>query len=264
VLPKPAYDSLMGIIPESEWGEGNPGVDADIAPDENGWYFHSTFEEDADQWTARGESAVQISGRKPYQGGDALLVEGRTSAWHGASLSLDARAFKPGNAYSFSVHTMYLDGNDTDQFYLKLQYTNGDGDTKYATIAQGMGFKGEWFQLANTSYRIPEDASDLRIYVETAKSTNHFYLDEAVGAVDGTVIKGAGEAEPIIYGDLDQDGRITAFDMALVKRGLLGEFASVRASASADVDRNGAVEVRDAVLIQKFLFGKIQSFTSET
>ena len=48
VQPKPAYYSLMGIIPESEWGEGNPGADADIAPDENGWYFHSTFEEDAD------------------------------------------------------------------------------------------------------------------------------------------------------------------------------------------------------------------------
>lgn len=44
---------------------------------------------------------------------------------------------------------MYFDGSATDNFYLKLEYTDANGDKKYDTIAQATAIKGEWVQLAN-------------------------------------------------------------------------------------------------------------------
>ncbi|MDO4157310.1 MAG: endo-1,4-beta-xylanase, partial [Oscillospiraceae bacterium] len=45
--PKLAYTTLTAMIPQSEWGDGS-NVGGEIKPNEYGWYFHSTFEGDAD------------------------------------------------------------------------------------------------------------------------------------------------------------------------------------------------------------------------
>ena len=86
---------------------------------------------------------------------------------------------------------MYFDGDNAQTFYMKLQYTDSNGDTQYSQIAEGTAVKGEWIQLANTNYTIPDDASNMQLYVETADSTDNFYIDEAIGAVAGTIIDGA-------------------------------------------------------------------------
>ena len=99
-----------------------------------------------------------------------------------------------GKTYSFSTNVQYFDGDATDTFYFKLQYTDANGDTQYDTIAEGTAIQGEWMQLANKNYKIPEGATNLQLYVETKDSTSNFYLDEVIGAVGGTGILGAGEA----------------------------------------------------------------------
>ena len=116
----------------------------------------------------------------------------------------------PGKEYSFSVNVEYFDGDATDQFFLKLAYTDANGEAQYATVAEGTAVKGEWVQLANKNYQIPEDATNMVLYVETAESTNNFYLDEAIGAVGGTSIIGAGESKPFHLGDVNADGVINA------------------------------------------------------
>lgn len=259
VKPKPAHEALMKLVPQSEWGEGITPP-ADIEPDSNGWYFNSVFEESTDGWEARGSANILQSGRKAYDGEESLLVENRTSSWHGAAFTLNPRAFKAGKSYSFSVNTTYLEGDDTDKFYLKLQYTNSDGDTKYATIAEATAIKGQWVQLANTNYKLPDDAADMKIYVETAESTNNFYIDDAVGATAGTIIKGAVTVEKYILGDIDNDGIINVFDMILARKGLVEGFTSTREKNSADIDKNGKYEINDAVLLQSYILGKIKKF----
>lgn len=257
--PKLAYTTLTEMIPESEWGDGS-SVGGTIEPDSNGYYFHSTFEGDTDSWTARGSADILTSGRTAYAGSESLLVENRAAAWNGVSRTLNSRAFVPGNEYSFSVNVTYFDGADTDKFYLKLQYTDSNGDTQYATVAEGTGINGEWIQLANTNYMIPSDASNMQLYVETAETTNNFYIDEAIGAVGGTVIAGAGESTEIILGDINGDGRINCFDMVLARKGLINGFTETRKSLAADVDQSGKYEVNDAVLIQEYILGMIKEF----
>lgn len=257
--PKLAYTALTNMIPESEWGDGS-NVGGTIEPNEYGWYFHSTFEGDTDGWTARGDSDVLTSGRTAYVGSESLLVQNRTASWNGVYRTLNPKAFVPGNEYSFSVNVTYFDGAPTDKFYLKLQYTDENGETHYPTVAEGTGIKGEWIQLANKNYQIPSDASDMQLYVETAETTNNFYIDEAIGAVGGTTILGAGELKDIILGDINFDGTVDSFDVFMAREGIINGFDSTAASVAADVDRSGIFDETDLKLIQDFVLSRITEF----
>ena len=235
----------------------------DIEPDENGYFFHDTFEGSTDNWAGRGEATILTSGRTAYKGSEALLVQERTSAWHGALKDLNAAAFVPGEEFSFSVDAIYLDGGATDTFYLKLQYTDGSGETQYSTIAEANAIKGEWVQLANPNYQIPSDAKNMSIYVETAESTISFYIDEAIGALPGTKVEGPAPIS-FILGDVTCDGVINGFDVAAAKKGLAkGTFASTSAKLAADVNQSGKFEVVDVVQIVKFVMGQIDKFTAD-
>ena len=257
--PKLAYTTLTSMIPESEWGDGTD-IGGAVEPNEYGWYFEDSFEGDTCSWNARGSSSILTSGRTAYIGDEALLVQERTDAWNGAYKSLNTAVFIPGNKYSFSVNVTYFDGDATDQFYLKLQYTDVNGDTQYDTIAEGTGIKGEWVKLANRNYMIPSGASDLQLYVETAETTNNFYIDEAIGAVEGTYILGAGEAKDIILGDVNFDGEINCFDITFARKGYTEGFDSAAAEIAADVDQSGAADIKDIQLLQDYILSKITEF----
>ena len=142
----------------------------------------------------------------------------------------------------------YFDGDATDTFYFKLQYTDANGDTQYDTIAEGTAIQGEWMQLANKNYTIPADATNLQIYVETKDSTNNFYLDEVIGAVGGTGILGAGEAPTLTLGDVNADGVINVLDLSLAKHGVSSGFSGNVAKLAADVDQNRIVDAADVNL----------------
>ena len=241
---------------------------ANTDPDENGWYFHDEFEGDTCSWEGRGAASVMTSGRTNYVGKEALLVQGRTAAWNGATKALNAKAFVPGKEYSFSVNASYFDGDLTDTFYLKLQYTDANGDTQYDSIATAKGVQGKWVQLANTNYTIPAGAKNMQIYVETADTTNNFYIDEAIGAIAGTVIPGAGAInvpETLIPGDVNLDGVIDGFDLAATKRGLAaGGFDNVFSAKAADVNKSTVFDAEDVQELSSFLLKKTTAFTDQT
>ena len=237
-------------------------TEQETQPDANGYYFHDTFEGDVSDWTARGSAEVKLSGRTAYEGSESLLATERTSAWHGSAKPLDANTFKPGNAYSFSTNAMYFDGANTDTFYLKLQYKGSDGETHYASIAEGTTLKGEWVQLANENYTIPADASDMMLYVETPKTTNNFYIDDVIGAKAGTKIKGA-ESIPYTRGDVNSDGVVNIYDLLLAKKYLISGFPQTRSAVTADVSGNNTNDVSDIVVLTKFLHGSIRQFPEQ-
>jgi peptidoglycan/xylan/chitin deacetylase (PgdA/CDA1 family) len=68
---------------------------------------------------------------------------------------------------------------------LTLQYTL-DGEENYDQIASATVKSGEWTKLENTSYTIPSGATNMLIYVEAPDSYTDFYIDEFVGATEGT------------------------------------------------------------------------------
>ncbi|MBR4362094.1 MAG: endo-1,4-beta-xylanase [Ruminococcus sp.] len=270
--PKQCYTAIQSIIPDSQWTTGipytGPGggsyTPPSYDPDENGYYFNATFEEGTDSFSGRGAASVsKASGG--YNSSNALFCEGRTATWNGAAIALSP-AFKAGEAYSFSVNAMSKAGGDTSTFKFTLQYTGSDGEAHYDEIASATAPKGEWVQLANTEYTIPAGASDMQIYVETTDEdvTNDFYIDDAIGAVKGTKIAGAGQpvviVKNLLRGDTDFDGALTAFDMIGERKAVLGQITDAKTLKNADVDQSTTVEINDLVLLQEFLLGKIKTF----
>lgn len=259
--PKPAYTTLMGMVPQSEWVDGYQGDnDEPVKPNEFGWYFQDGFEGDICTWESRGASSILTSGRTAFVGNESLLVQERTDSWNGASRTLNPRAFVPGNEYSFSSNVMYFDGAATDTFYMKLEYTDAAGKTQYSTIAEGTAVKGEWVQLANKNYKIPEDASNMRLYIETAETTNNFYIDEVIGAIAGTSIIGAEPSVKISLGDVNCDGKINIFDLCEAKNGYKNGFEKTAWKIAADVDQSGVFDTTDIKLLQQYISHVITKF----
>ncbi len=225
-----------------------------VEADANGYYFHDTFEGDTDGWTGHGASDVLLSGRNPYLDAEALLAQNRESSWNGAEKSISSSVFVPGNAYSFSVCASYLDGeNDTETFKLTLQYTGSDGETHFSNIASGTAKKGNYVQLANTNYVIPEGASNLIIYVETDSGSNNFYIDEAIGAVAGTEIDGP-DGYVFVQGDVNADGSFSVADVVMLQKWMLcSKNASLTDWQAGDLVDDDKIDIFDLCLMKRLL-----------
>ncbi len=237
-----------------------PDRPANGEPDENGYYFHDDFEATACNWAERGDATLELSGRAPYAGTNALLVSGRTASWNGAQKALNTRSFKPGTAYSFSACVNYLEGEASARFYLSLQYKDAAGETQYLHLDEKTAVKGKYVQLCNREVTIPAGATDLYLYVETTgeEDTMNYYLDEAYGAVAGTIIEGPGEVDgpgEITYrlGDVNGDGQLNTMDLTAMKQGILNGFSKEASLMAADITRDGNVTYLDAWAFNLFL-----------
>ncbi|MBE6851138.1 MAG: carbohydrate-binding protein [Ruminococcus sp.] len=251
------YSGGSGFLFNVDWWQfsGSGG-----GPSEEGYYFNSTFEKSDDGWSGRGGASVGATNKEAYQGDRALYVSDRTASWNGATKKLSTSYFKKGESYSFSAEVMQNEGSAAETVMMKLQYTNASGETQYDTIATATAIKGEWVQLANTEYKIPADASNMEIYLETESGTTSFYVDHVIGALPGTEVEGSGSFN-VIKADIDMNGKVNAFDIACAKKGLVKDFPSAAAALAADVDENGEFEVVDVVQIVKFVMGRISAFT---
>ncbi len=236
-----------------------PVVQEPETPDENGYYFHDTFEDGSNNWTGRGSAEVMTNTQTAYQGNHSLLVQNRASAWNGAQKTLNSKTFEAGKEYSFSVCAYYNTGADSQNFLLSLQYTDASGETVYDHIATATAINGSYVQLANTNYKIPEGATNPILYVETESGTGNFYIDEAIGAVAGTVIEGP-KAVKLILGDVNCDGQIDGRDLSLAKRYYGKTFPDRITALAADVDQSGEYDTVDISLLSDYLIAKITEF----
>ncbi|MGN0621334.1 MAG: glycoside hydrolase family 11 protein [Porcipelethomonas sp.] len=214
-----------------------------VEPDENGYYFHSTFENGADEWDSRGGTKVETISQNAYKGSKCLSVTGRTDSWNGTARSLPVTTFIPGQSYSFSTMAMQ-NSSESEDFRLTLQYDLA-GKTNYSMVAGETGAKGEWVQLSNTSFTIPEGASNLLLYIETAESTANFFIDEAIVAKNGTVIKD----ESAKKGDANGDGKADSADIKALTDFLLAKTESL--GGDADMNDDGVLNVFDLAMLRK-------------
>lgn len=234
-----------------------------VEPDADGYWFHCTFERNTDNFSSRAGESLAVSSSEAYAGEKSLYVSDRGECWMGPVHSLNSGIFRPGEKFSFSAVAKYTEGDtDTDTFHFTFFYRDAENEPQYLKIATETAVKGEWVQLSNPAFEIPEGASSMQIYVETAKSKNSFYLDEVIAAPAMTVIDGPGPSVQYRRGDLNNDGRITAVDLALMKYGLLNGFTDPARSRAADVNLDGTVSVADALWLIRFLTGEIAGFES--
>ena len=153
-------------------------------PADGTYYFNDTFESGNGNWESRGATSLKSDSSNYYSGSKSVLVTGREDTWQGVAIPLDSSQFVPGYSYSFSTAILQKSGS-TEEAKLTLQYNDASGEEQYSTVASADAASGKWTKLENTSYTIPEGATNLLLYVET-ESTTDFYVDNAIGAVEGT------------------------------------------------------------------------------
>ncbi len=229
-------------------GDGDGGAvipSTPVEPDENGYYFHSTFEEGEDSWSGRGDASVAVSGGSAYEGSKLMSVTGRTDSWNGVARGLSTSTFVPGSSYGFSVMAMQ-NSTASEDFKLTLQCTV-DGEDTYHTVAENTGAKGEWVQLSNPSFTIPAGSSNLILYVETADTTTNFYIDEAIGGIENCVSAAEQKAK---LGDVNLDGKVDGSDLKALENHVLGRGDKINFESS-DMDSDGKIDSMDVVLLRK-------------
>ena len=254
--PKPAYQAVAGLIPESEWGVCTAEEETSL-PDENGYYFRDHFDSGTDGWQGRGAAGITAGSSEHYEGSGALYITGREKAWNGAEKLLNTGICRCGEAYSFSVNVKYAGEEAQMPMFLKLQYKDANDETHYDTIAECTAVSGAWAQLCCTNYTLPDGASNMKIYAETESGTGDFYLDEAACAVAGTVIDGAGQPDFTVRGDVNADRKCTDEDVILLQKWLLSMPDTVLTDwHAADMDGNGTLNAADLSLMKSALLAK--------
>ncbi len=223
------------------------------APPADGYYMKEDFENGAGVWTSRGET-TSVASTNAGAAGNGLAVTGRTDNWHGAATSLSNSEYAPGTAYSFSVMAKQ-DAAASDTFKLTLQYQGSDGKEHYDTIAESDAAKGNWVQLANTSFTIPEGASQMILYVEADSKTNDFVIDDAVIATKGTKIAATSAATVSSKGDVDANGAVELKDLVALQKYLLGGKVTINGE-NADMNDDNAIDIYDMSLLKRALLGQ--------
>ena len=237
---------IGGEIPD------NPTPSQPVEPDENNYYFHSTFESGTDKWQSRGDDvSIAKSSKAAAAGSNSLFVNGRSDNWNGAAYNLDSKTFIPGNTYSFSTVVMQ-DTETSGDFKLTLQYTSG-GEDNYTEVASASAAKGVWTKLENKAFTIPEDASNMILYVEMPESLSDFYIDEAIGAVKGTANPfTSSSSSTTLKGDVNLSGEVDLKDLISLKKYILGLDSDADKKA-ADVNGNGTVDVADISVLKNII-----------
>ncbi len=235
------------------------------AADSGSYLFHDTFESGTDDWSARGSCTAATSSTAKYQGSKSLFLSGRTSAWNGGQKSLSSTTFVSGKSYAFSACFANLDGERSTEFKLTLQYNIG-GTANYDKIAQTVAGRGEFVQLYNANYTIPEGATDLVLVVETTTDTCDFYVDEIIAAPAGTEIEGPVSAmiPRVGSGDVNLDGKINIADFIELKKGIRFGALVGEAAQNADVDQSGEIDEADAEMLRAYICGEINAFPKPT
>lgn len=253
-----------------DWWQFGSSMVSDLPDDpgdDNGYIFNSTFEKGSDSWTGRGGASVSVTSDNAYSGTKALSVSGRGAAWNGAQKVLSSSKFKAGEKYAFSVNFGSKAAKDVIEYKLTLQYTDADGEVCYGNIAQTFANPGEYVQLYNPDYKIPDGATNLYLIAETTEETCDFCIDDAIAAPAGTVIEGS-KSDAVsptdIKGDIDMDSRISVADLVLMKNGILSGFKSNSAKNNADVDNSTETNAADALYLQKYLLGVLKEFPDNT
>ncbi|MBR1554797.1 MAG: endo-1,4-beta-xylanase, partial [Oscillospiraceae bacterium] len=131
-------------------------------------------------WKARtsGSTELSLSDKYANSGSKSLSVTGRTVSWNGAGASMIGTMYA-GKQYTLSVAVMYDDetvGGQNQQFNLQCLYTDANGKENYKYISSVNAKVGEWSTI-NGTYTVPEDASNIVIYVEAA-TLSDFYMDD--------------------------------------------------------------------------------------
>lgn len=132
----------------------------------------SDFEKGTQNWEPRGPASISSSKDIAASGSKSLRVSGRREFWQGAQLNV-TKFLKAGKTYKFSVAVRMAKDEKPDDVKLTMQR----GDNDFEGIG-GISASADAWTTISGRFRASGRDQYLLVYVESARPTASFYLDD--------------------------------------------------------------------------------------
>lgn len=149
--------------------------------------MQDTFETGYGSWKGVG-STITITSDEAHGGTKSLYVHDRTANWGAPRCSMTG-ILAAGKTYEFQASAMFP-GSGSQQFALKMIYTDSSGTDHYDNITYKQANAGEWVTLSG-SYTVPNGATGMILYVELpgANTDQGYYIDDVLVRGEKTTIQ---------------------------------------------------------------------------
>ncbi|KNY28475.1 carbohydrate binding domain-containing protein [Pseudobacteroides cellulosolvens] len=133
------------------------------------------FENTVSGWTGRGAAQVSSSSESKNTGSYSLKVTGRTSGWHGPSISVK-NILQKGATYQISGFVKRTQAVSSSTIKLSMAATPVGGSETYPGIGSISVSDTQWQQISGT-YTFTQDMQSLVLYFESSDAEEEFYID---------------------------------------------------------------------------------------
>ncbi len=181
----------------------------------------------------------------------------------------------------FSIRSGDIDDREVTRMHLSVELVEAGSVAFWKKVSSEQSYDFLNFYIDDVLQNYWSGSSDWSNHAYNLAAGAHAFIweydkDTSVSSgsdcawIDDILIIGLPEIE-IIYGDVDDNGEIGAYDASLVQRYFVQMFPGPAAplpwqywrQLRADVDANGAIEAYDAALILQYYVGIINQFPAE-
>ncbi len=225
--------------------------------------FESGFETGADGWSGRGSAKTAVTSEFSNSGNSSLYVTGRTDSWNGAVMSLDTAfsagstysfeahaMFREGEApEGFKLTMQYTDSSGTT-IYDKIA-------TAPAVKGEWATLRNESYTIpagaSNLQVYIEVPDSLVDFYADDIVIRGTKGATAPPTAPGGS--SSTGSVKKNVRGDMNGDGTINVFDVLLLRQAACGA-ADASVMKLADLNNDGSVTAEDVAYIADYVMGK--------
>lgn len=169
---------------------------------------------DVSGFSKRGDtdtSVIAATTEDAHSGKTCMAVTERSAGWNGPSISLAAAGCEPGVQY---IASAWVKMQWYNTVRLSMQYTDGNGDQQYLTLAQ-LQSDGDWIQIPETKFSFSADMKDVSIYIEGNDKANMWVDDFSLTTAPYYPIQQDIPGLKDVYGDYFKiGGAVTAGELA--------------------------------------------------
>lgn len=176
------FTSNPDADPEREY-KSDPGY----TPDENGYLINESFENGVGEIYSTSDAIGKLDSSASYSGENSFKLTNRQSTNSNIYIPLGTTNFEPGKKFTISTMVMQ-DEIDYNTVFFVIRYNLPNDIPCMFHNAEIEGIvvpKGEWVELSEQNFIVPEDAYDLSLEIIADNSKNSFYIDDLKVALIG-------------------------------------------------------------------------------
>ncbi len=174
------FTSNPDADPEREY-KADPGY----TPDENGYLVNESFENGVGAFYSTTNAVGKLDSSASYSGETSFKFTNRQSEYSYIYTPLGTTNFEPGKKFDISAMVMQ-DEIDYSTVFLEISYKLPNDIpcmSHSVKLNKVVVPKGEWVELSEQYFTVPEDAYALELEIRTGNSKNSFYIDDVTVAL---------------------------------------------------------------------------------